>query len=65
VRLCRVRRVDYTTSPEYETELKSGGVCVSLFTARESGVLMKGKGDSKSASVLGKAAAMSLAQGCA
>jgi len=44
VRSCRARRVYYTSSPEYETEIESGGV-LSLFVARESGVLIKGKGN--------------------
>jgi len=39
----RARRVYYTTSLEYETEIESGGVRLSLFVARESSVLTKGK----------------------
>ena len=37
----RARRVYYTTSHEYETEIESGGVRLSLFVARESSVLIK------------------------
>jgi len=42
VRSRRARRVYHTTSLEHETEIESGGVRLSLFVARESGVLMKG-----------------------
>jgi len=40
VRSCRARRVHYITSFEYETEIEAAGALV----ARESGVLIKGKG---------------------
>ena len=39
----RARRVYYTTSLEYETEIEGGGVRLSLFVAREVGVLIKGQ----------------------
>ena len=38
----RARRVYFTTSLEYETEIENGGCALSLFVARESGVLIKG-----------------------
>ena len=40
----RARRVYYTTSLEYETEIEGGGVRFSLFVDREVGVRIAIKG---------------------